>query len=105
MQAYCVKCRAKREMKDARAITMKNGKPACVNIDLCDTASIDLHIEPLLLLHRLVAVVTKAVQVAAHVPIEVVSITLIEDSVKASKDATLDALIEEVVIYHAHFTP
>ena len=28
MQAYCVKCRAKREMKDARAITMKNGKPA-----------------------------------------------------------------------------
>ena len=28
MQAYCVKCRAKREMKNARAITMKNGKPA-----------------------------------------------------------------------------
>ena len=26
MQAYCVKCRAKREMKDARAITMKNGR-------------------------------------------------------------------------------
>jgi len=28
MQAYCVKCRAKREMKNAKAITMKNGKPA-----------------------------------------------------------------------------
>ena len=28
MQAYCVKCRTKREMKDAKAITMKNGKPA-----------------------------------------------------------------------------
>ena len=28
MQAYCVKCRAKREMQDAKAITMKNGKPA-----------------------------------------------------------------------------
>ena len=28
MQAYCMKCRAKREMKDARSITMKNGKPA-----------------------------------------------------------------------------
>jgi len=28
MQAYCVKCKAKREMKDAKAITMKNGKPA-----------------------------------------------------------------------------
>ena len=28
MQAYCVKCRAKREMKDAKSITMKNGKPA-----------------------------------------------------------------------------
>ena len=28
MQAYCVKCRAKKEMKDAKAITMKNGRPA-----------------------------------------------------------------------------
>ncbi len=28
MEAYCVKCRAKKEMKDAKAITMKNGKPA-----------------------------------------------------------------------------
>ena len=28
MEAYCVKCRAKRDMKDARAISMKNGKPA-----------------------------------------------------------------------------
>ncbi len=28
MQAYCMKCRAKREMKDARSITMKNGRPA-----------------------------------------------------------------------------
>jgi hypothetical protein len=28
MQAYCVKCRAKKEMKDAKNITMKNGRPA-----------------------------------------------------------------------------
>ena len=28
MQAYCVKCRAKKEMKDPKAITMKNGRPA-----------------------------------------------------------------------------
>ncbi len=28
MEAYCVKCRLKRQMKDARPITMKNGKPA-----------------------------------------------------------------------------
>ncbi len=28
MEAYCVKCRTKREMKNAKAITMKNGKPA-----------------------------------------------------------------------------
>ena len=28
MEAYCVKCRAKKEMKDPKAITMKNGKPA-----------------------------------------------------------------------------
>jgi RNase P subunit RPR2 len=28
MQAYCMKCRAKKEMKNAKSITMKNGKPA-----------------------------------------------------------------------------
>ena len=28
MQAYCVKCRAKREIKNAKTITMKNGRPA-----------------------------------------------------------------------------
>ncbi len=28
MEAYCVKCKAKREMKDAQPVTMKNGKPA-----------------------------------------------------------------------------
>ena len=28
VQGYCVKCRSKREMRNARAITMKNGKPA-----------------------------------------------------------------------------
>jgi RNase P subunit RPR2 len=28
MQAYCMKCRAKKEMKNAQAIKMKNGKPA-----------------------------------------------------------------------------
>lgn len=28
MQAYCVKCRAKREIADSKSITMKNGRPA-----------------------------------------------------------------------------
>ena len=28
MEAYCMKCKAKREMKDAKAVKMKNGKPA-----------------------------------------------------------------------------
>lgn len=28
MEGYCVKCRAKKEMKDVEAVTMKNGKPA-----------------------------------------------------------------------------
>lgn len=28
VEAYCVKCRAKREMVDAKQVTMKNGKPA-----------------------------------------------------------------------------
>ncbi|GEM_PF-145873 len=27
-EGYCVKCKAKREIKDAQAITMKNGRPA-----------------------------------------------------------------------------
>ena len=26
--AYCVKCKAKREMKDPKKVKMKNGKPA-----------------------------------------------------------------------------
>ena len=28
MQAYCMKCRTKREMKDPKSFTMKNGRPA-----------------------------------------------------------------------------
>jgi len=28
MEAYCVKCKQKREMKDATEVTMKNGKKA-----------------------------------------------------------------------------
>ena len=28
VQAYCVKCKKKREMQNATAVTMKNGKPA-----------------------------------------------------------------------------
>ena len=28
MEAYYMKCRTKREIKDPQAITMKNGKPA-----------------------------------------------------------------------------
>ena len=27
-QAYCVKCKAKKEVKDAQEVTMKNGRPA-----------------------------------------------------------------------------
>ena len=32
MQGYCVKCKEKREIKDAQEITMKNGKPAVQGI-------------------------------------------------------------------------
>ncbi len=28
MEAYCVKCRTKKEMKNPKAVTMKNKKPA-----------------------------------------------------------------------------
>ncbi len=31
-EAYCVKCRTKRTMKDEKAVTMKNGKPATQGI-------------------------------------------------------------------------
>jgi len=38
MQAYCVKCRTKREMKNAKVITMKNGKPATQGVcPVCGT--------------------------------------------------------------------
>ena len=28
MEGYCVKCKAKKEMKDAQKVTMKNGRKA-----------------------------------------------------------------------------
>ncbi len=28
MEAYCLKCRTKREMQNPQQVTMKNGKPA-----------------------------------------------------------------------------
>jgi len=38
MQAYCVKCRKKVDIKDARAITMKNGRPATQGVcPVCST--------------------------------------------------------------------
>ena len=38
MEAYCVKCKTKREMKDAKAITMKNGRPATQGVcPVCGT--------------------------------------------------------------------
>ncbi|MFA4996323.1 MAG: DUF5679 domain-containing protein [Patescibacteria group bacterium] len=38
MEAYCVKCKAKQEMKDTVAVTMKNGKPATQGIcPVCGT--------------------------------------------------------------------
>jgi hypothetical protein len=38
MQAYCVKCHTKREMKNAKSVTMKNGKPATEGVcPVCGT--------------------------------------------------------------------
>ena len=28
MEGYCMKCKGKKEMKNVKAVTMKNGKPA-----------------------------------------------------------------------------
>ncbi len=32
VQAYCVKCKAKKAMKDAKEIKMKNGRPAVTGV-------------------------------------------------------------------------
>ncbi len=32
MEAYCVKCKAKQEMNDAKPVVMKNGKEATTGI-------------------------------------------------------------------------
>ena len=38
VEAYCLKCRTQREMKDATAVTMKNGKPATKGVcPVCGT--------------------------------------------------------------------
>ncbi len=38
VDAYCVKCREKREMKDAEEVTMKNGRPAMQGVcPVCGT--------------------------------------------------------------------
>ena len=40
MDAYCVKCKTKREMKDAKNVTMKNGKGAAEGV--CPTCGTKL---------------------------------------------------------------
>ena len=38
MEAYCVKCRSKREVSNSQAITMKNGRPATQGVcPVCST--------------------------------------------------------------------
>lgn len=38
MEAYCVKCRSKREISNPQSITMKNGKPATQGVcPICGT--------------------------------------------------------------------
>jgi len=38
MEGYCMKCRTKRVMKTAKAITMKNGRPATQGVcPVCGT--------------------------------------------------------------------
>ena len=40
MLAYCMKCKAKREMKNAKAVKMKNGRPANKGVCLkCGTTT------------------------------------------------------------------
>lgn len=38
MEAYCFKCKAKREIKDPKEVIMKNGKPATQGVcPICST--------------------------------------------------------------------
>ena len=38
MEGYCVKCRAKRTMKNVQQITLKNGRPAAQGqCEVCNT--------------------------------------------------------------------
>ncbi len=38
MEAYCVKCKSKRDMKDAKEVTMKNGRRAATGAcSVCGT--------------------------------------------------------------------
>jgi hypothetical protein len=38
MRAYCMKCRAKEEMKSTKSVIMKNGKPATQGVcSVCGT--------------------------------------------------------------------
>ncbi len=38
MEAYCVKCRSKREMRGTQAIAMKNGRPTTQGVcPVCST--------------------------------------------------------------------
>ena len=39
--AYCVKCKAKKEMKDAQKVTMKNGRPAMKGV--CPTCGTGMY--------------------------------------------------------------
>ncbi|MBT9160708.1 MAG: hypothetical protein DDT26_01999 [Dehalococcoidia bacterium] len=49
MQAYCVKCRAKVEIKNPQAITFKNGRPATQGVcHTCGTKVFRIRIPKLL---------------------------------------------------------
>ena len=38
MEAYCMRCKAKKEMKNPKTVTMKNGKPATQGVyPVCGT--------------------------------------------------------------------
>jgi predicted RNA-binding Zn-ribbon protein involved in translation (DUF1610 family) len=41
MEAYCVKCKAKKEMKDPVQTNMKNGKPATKGV--CPTCGTNIY--------------------------------------------------------------
>ena len=101
MQAYCLKCRTKREMKNAKSITLKNRRPATQGVcPVCGTKMYRIGKS----LARAAAVVSKAVAKSwlADVPADKVFLCHDGRVIKNLEElsAALREMSEETFRYH-----